>query len=300
MNILDTFHSFLQRFRRSSMDVALVLGGGGARGFAHIGAIEALQAHGYHITSVAGTSMGALVGGLFVAGKMEELKTIAHRLTKMQILKMMDVSPGLDHLASGERLLKELRQIVGEVRIEDLPIPYACVASDIISGQPHVFREGELAKAIRASVSIPCFFKPVEIGGALYVDGSVHDTLPLDVVSRKKGDLLVAVNASAPDAYPQSNGAPATTRENSSFWMRWIPVMKSGLSSNYVRMAVRVACLSVQNNTMMAERLTPPDILADIPMDAFGLFDFTRADEIIAYGRQVMEKTLKEKSLKKD
>lgn len=139
------------------MDVALVLGGGGARGFAHIGAIEALQAHGYHITSVAGTSMGALVGGLFVAGKMEELKTIAHRLTKMQILKMMDVSPGLDHLASGERLLKELRQIVGEVRIEDLPIPYACVASDIISGQPHVFREGELAQAIRASVSIPCF-----------------------------------------------------------------------------------------------------------------------------------------------
>ena len=75
--------------------------------------------------------------------------------------------------------------------------------------------------------------------------------------------------------------------------------MKSGLSSNYVRMAVRVACLSVQNNTMMAERLTPPDILADIPMDAFGLFDFTRADEIITYGRQVMEKTLKEKSFKK-
>jgi len=298
MNILDTFHSFLQRFRRSSMDVALVLGGGGARGFAHIGAIEVLQAHGYHITSVAGTSMGALVGGLFVAGKMDKLKAIAHSLNKMQMLKMMDVSPGLDHLASGERLLKELRQLVGEVRIEDLPIPFACVASDIISGQPHVFHEGELAKAIRASVSIPCFFKPVEMGDALYVDGSVHDTLPLDVVKRTKDDLLVAVNASAPDEHLHSNAVPSTTHENSSFWMRWIPVMKSGLSSNYVNMAVRVACLSVQNNTMMAQRLTPPDILADIPMDAFGLFDFTRADEIIAYGRQSMEKALRNYSKK--
>ena len=300
MNILDTFHSFFQRFKKPSMDVALVLGGGGARGFAHIGAIEVLQAHGYHITSVAGTSMGALVGGLFVAGKMDKLKAIAHSLNKMQMLKMMDVSPGLDHLASGERLLKELRQLVGEVRIEELSIPFACVASDVVSGQAHVFREGELAQAIRASVSIPCFFKPVEIDGALYVDGSVHNTLPLDVVSRKKGDLLVAVNASAPDEHPLSNTVPATTRENSSFWMRWIPAMKSGLSSNYVNMAVRVACLSVQNNTVMAERLTPPDILADIPMDAFGLFDFTRADEIIAYGRQAMEKALKEKDLKKE
>lgn len=298
MNILNTFHSFFQRFKKPSMDVALVLGGGGARGFAHIGAIEALQAHGYHITSVAGTSMGALVGGLFAAGKMEELKAIAHRLTKMQMLKMMDVSPGLDHLASGERLLKELRQLVGEVCIEELSISFACVASDVISGKVHVFREGELAQAIRASVSIPCFFKPVEIEGALYVDGSVHDTLPLDVVSRKKGDLLVAVNASAPDEHPLSNAVPTTMYENGSFWMRWIPDMKSGLSSNYVNMAVRVACLSVQNNTVMAEQLTPPDILADIPMDAFGLFDFTRADEIITYGRQAMEKALIEKNLK--
>ena len=298
MNILNTFHSFFQRFKKPSMDVALVLGGGGARGFAHIGAIEALQAHGYHITSVAGTSMGALVGGLFVAGKIEELKAIAHRLTKMQMLKMMDVSPGLDHLASGERLLKKLRQLVGEVCIEELPIPFACVASDVISGKAHVFREGELVQAIRASVSIPCFFKPVEIEGALYVDGSVHDTLPLDVVSRKKGDLLVAVNASAPDEHPLSNAVPTTMYENGSFWMRWIPAMRSGLSSNYVNMAVRVACLSVQNNTVMAEQLTPPDILADVPMDAFGLFDFTRADEIITYGRQAMEKALIEKNLK--
>lgn len=138
----------------------------------------------------------------------------------------------------------------------------------------------------------------MEIEGALYVDGSVHDTLPLDVVSRKKGDLLVAVNASAPDEHPLSNAVPTTMYENGSFWMRWIPAMKSGLSSNYVNMAVRVACLSVQNNTVMAEQLTPPDILADVPMDAFGLFDFTRADEIITYGRQAMEKTLIEKNLK--
>lgn len=292
MNILHAFSSFFHRFGQPSKEVALVLGGGGARGFAHIGAIEALQARGYHVASVAGTSMGALVGGLFAAGKLEELKAIAHRLTKMQIVKMMDVSPGLDHVASGDRLIAELHKIVGNVPIEQLPVPFACVATDLVSGKAHVFREGDLSMAIRASVSIPCFFKPVELNGALYVDGSVHNTLPLDVVARQKGDLLVAVNASAPDMHPLSGMVQTTTRENRGFWMRWIPAMKSGLSANYVNMAVRVACLSVQNNTLMAERLTPPDVLADIPMDAFGLFDFTRADEIIAYGRQTMEKAL--------
>lgn len=296
MNILKTFRSFFHCSKQPSMEVALVLGGGGARGFAHIGAIEVLQSHGYRITSIAGTSMGALVGGLFAAGKIDELKAIAHRLTKMKILKMMDVSPGLDHLASGDRLLAELRRMVGNVRIEQLPMPFACVASDIVSGKPHVFREGDLAQAIRSSVSIPCFFKPVEIDGALYVDGSVHDTLPLDVVERKQGDLLVAVNASAPNEHPLTSAVQTTSSENRGFWMKWIPAMRSGLSANYVNMAVRVACLSVQNNTLMAERMTPPDVLADIPMDAFGLFDFTRADEITEYGRQVMEKALKEKA----
>lgn len=254
-----------------------------------------LREHGYPILSVAGTSMGALVGGLYAAGKMDEMKEMAHDLTRMKTFKLMDFSPGLNHLASGERFEALLHRLLGDVCIQQLPIPFACVASDVVSGHQKVFTDGPLALAIRASVSIPCFFKPVEQHGHLYVDGSVHDTLPLDVVKRSAGDVLVAVNASAPDArecrWFSSDGTAA--RGNMSWWKRSLPLFKAGLADNSLSMAVRVAGLSVQQNTLMALRITPPELCVDVPMDRFGLFDFAKADEIIAYGREQTERLLK-------
>ena len=141
-----------------SHEVALVLGGGGARGIAHIGAIEALEERGYVIHSVTGTSIGALVGGLWAAGKMKELKDIVLKLNKKEVLSLMDISIGLNHLMSGEKLLMVFNQLVGDRKIEDLPVNFCCSASDLVSGKETVFRRGSLKMAMRASISIPCFF----------------------------------------------------------------------------------------------------------------------------------------------
>lgn len=281
--------------RHRGKDVALVLGGGGARGIAHIGAIEVLEEHGYHITSVAGTSMGALVGGLYAAGQLDELKCRILNLDRKQMVSIMDVSLGLDHIASGRHLMQLINSLIGDVMIEDLPIPFCCCATDVVGGREHVFRSGRLSTAIRSSISIPCVFKPVSEDGHIYVDGSVHNTLPLDRVVRHEGDLLVAVNVSAPDDEPftaylkQPVEAPSeaerTLRSRLSF-------LKTDFSENYMNMALRIARLSIQNNTRMALRLTPPDICVELPMNSFGLFDFDKGEEIIRRGREEMEREL--------
>ncbi len=280
---------------RHRRNVALVLSGGGARGLAHIGAIESLEAHGYHITSVAGTSIGALVGGVYAAGRLAELKASVTGLNRKRMLQLMDISPGLDHIATGRHLMELLDPMIGSQTIETLPIPYCCVASDVVSGHEHVFTSGSLKRAIRASISIPGVFKPVYDGHHLYVDGSVHNALPLDHVHRTKGDLLVAMNVSAPDpdpftAYLKKYGEPKNETDRS-LWQR-IPFLKTEFSANYMNMMLRVAKLAIQNNTQMALRLTPPDVCAEVPMGEYSLFDFDKAEEIIALGRERMDAAL--------
>lgn len=282
-----------QPSQEPSRNVALVLGGGGARGYAHIGAIEALLEHGYTITSIAGTSMGALVGGVYAAGKMQEMKDMILGLTRRQIVSLIDISPGLDHIATGERLQELLTQMTGNTRIEDLPVSFCCCASDVVSGKEHVFRSGPLTEAVRASISIPCLFSPVHIGNQILVDGSVHNTLPLNVAERHDGDLLVAVNASAPDEQPHLVPTNIKTEKRIRKWMsRRLPLFKTQLSENYLSMASRVAQIAVQTNTQMAMAITPPDVCAEVPMDKFGLLDFHRGKEIIAYGKHIMEEAL--------
>lgn len=297
MNILEELRDCFRGRNRKNKNVALVLSGGGAKGWAHIGAIDSLIEHGYHISSIAGTSMGSLVGGLYAAGKMNELKQIATDMTRKRMLYIMGFSPGLDHIANGDRLMEMLDKLVGETRIEDLPIPYCCSASDLVSGEEVVFRKGVLKQAIRASISIPVFFKPVCDGDRIYVDGSVHNTLPLDRVERKRKDLLVAVNVSGPDEKPDTTFLKKYRDDkdaaNKPVWKR-LRLSMPELSANYMNITMRVTKLSIQNNTQMAMRLTPPDICADISMDNFNLFDFDKAPELIAYGKQKMDEVLQE------
>ena len=293
MNVTGMIRNWLMVQCRTK-DVALVLSGGGARGYAHIGAIEVLQERGYHITSVAGTSMGAMVGGLFAAGKLNEMKEQVLRYSKKDFLSLMDVALGLDHVASGAKLMALLNDMIGDRLIDQLPVDFCCCATDVMSGEEKVFRDGLLKTAIRASISIPCFFKPVNEGNHIYVDGSVHNTLPLDRVIRHKGDSLVAVNACAPDdelfaAYRKSCSSSDDTEKTV---FRKLPFLKWKFSENYMNMAMRVARLTIQNNTQMALRLTPPDICANIPMSSFSLFDFDKGAEIIQYGRDEMSRKL--------
>lgn len=293
--LYDLLHAVFHG-RTSSRNAALVLSGGGARGFAHIGAIEVLQERGYHIRSIAGTSMGALVGGLFAAGKLHELKERVLTLDKRQVISMIDLSLGLDYIASGDGLMRIIDELIGEEQIEQLPVRFCCCATDLVSGQETVFRTGSLQTAIRCSISIPGLFKPVKVKGHIYVDGSVHNTLPLDRVAREPHDLLVAVNVSAPDRDPytvwQRQAAVRTDTEKSIRSL--LPSLKTGLSENYLNMGLRVARLTVQNNTRMAMRLTPPDICAEVPMNQFGLLDFDKGAEIIRFGREEMTRKIDE------
>lgn len=275
-------------------DVALILSGGGARGWAHIGAIESLETHGYRIRAIAGTSMGALVGGVYAAGGMAQLKQQALQLTRRQMLHLFNLSPGLDHISNGQGVTDLLQRIVGDVQINDLRIPFCCSASDLVSGKEFVFTEGTLVTAIRASITIPGVFSPVNDGQHIFVDGSVHNTLPLNRVNRSGDDLLVAMNVSAPDTEPQHRMLSAqhsSEKADASFWAR-LPFMHANLSANHMSLLLRVARLSIQNNTMMALKLTPPDIYAEMPMSSFGLLDFDKAKQIIARGRQEMDKAI--------
>ena len=178
-------------------NVALVLSSGGARGLVHIGAIEELERAHYAITSIAGCSMGALVGGMYAAGKLGEVKRWMMGLDRKQILSLVDFSFSLNHLVKGVKVIDALKQIVPDVNIEDLPIPYAAVATDWNSGREVVFRSGSLYEAIRSSISIPLFFNPVRKQDMLLVDGALVNALPLNRVERTKGDMLVGVNVCA-------------------------------------------------------------------------------------------------------
>lgn len=175
-----------------SKKVALVLSSGGPRGFAYIGAIEELLSRGYQITSIAGTSIGSLVGGIYAAGKLADFKEWLYSLNKWEIFQLMDLSLGLNHIIKGEKVIHEIQTIVPEINIEDLPIPYCAVATDLYTGEEHVFREGSLFTAIRASISIPSLFEPVKHGMSTLIDGAIANSLPLNRIQRTEGDILVA------------------------------------------------------------------------------------------------------------
>ena len=248
--------------------IALVLGGGGARGAAHIGAIEALEAAGFEIASVAGTSMGALVGGMYAAGCLGPFKEWICGLDRYKILGMIDLAFSAEGLVKGDRVMKALRRMVPDVRIEELPVPFAAVAADLLTGREVVFDHGSLFDAIRSSISIPSVFRPVRLGGMILVDGGTVNPVPLDRVVRRSGDLLVAVDACAPFA--------GRHRQVNCYSM---------LSCSSEIMMQRI--------TRLMRRLYEPDILIEIPSDRFGVFEFHRAGEICAVGRRIMEETLR-------
>ncbi len=173
-------------------DVALVLSGGGPRGFAYIGAIEELQSRGYNITSIAGTSIGSLIGGVYAAGKMPQVKQWLFSLDFWNMYALIDFSFSLNHLVKGDRVIEALKGIVSDINIEDLKIPYKAIATDLYTGEEVVFSKGPLFDAIRASISIPTLFKPVEYRDSLLIDGAMSNCLPINRVERKNGDILVA------------------------------------------------------------------------------------------------------------
>ena len=273
------------------MNIALVLSSGGARGYAHIGAIEALQSRGHRITSVAGTSMGALVGGMYCAGQLSQVKQWMCSISQKDMLALTDFSLSLNHLVKGNRVMDALRQLVPDVPIEQLAVPFCAVATDLQTRREVAFRKGSLYRAIRSSISIPTVFKPVSIGPHTLVDGGLVNPLPLNRVQRTEGDLLVSINVGA----PATPGAAASRQHELELRegriQRWterlVPdAVRRGLDANAVSLLLDTFDIMIQSHTLLAKRLNPPDVSVDIPMNRFGLFDFDQATPIIEAGRQ--------------
>ncbi|MCO5368789.1 patatin-like phospholipase family protein [Pseudomonas alliivorans] len=173
--------------------IALVLGSGGARGYAHIGVIQELERRGYEIACIAGCSMGAVVGGIYAAGKLDRYSEWIESLDYLDVLRLVDVSFRLGAIR-GEKVFGQIRDIVGEINIEDLRIPYTAVATDLTNQQEIWFQEGCLHQAMRASAAIPSLFTPVMQGGRMLVDGGLLNPLPIVPVVSSHCDLIVAVN----------------------------------------------------------------------------------------------------------
>lgn len=180
--------------------VALALSSGGARGFAYIGALEELERRGYTISSIAGTSIGSLVGGVYAAGQLAEFRQWLFDLNTWKVFSLMDISLSMNSFVKGDRIINAIREIVPDVLIEELKIPYCAIATDLYTGREVVFESGSLYEAIRASISIPSMFRPVKYGNTLLVDGHSSNCLPLNRVKRTEGDILVGFDLNYFDA----------------------------------------------------------------------------------------------------
>lgn len=180
-------------------NVALVLSSGGPRGFAYIGAIEELLRRGYNITSVAGTSMGSLIGGIYASGRLPQIKDWLYTLDAWKVFTLMDLSISKNHIVKGDRVIEAIKEIVPDIDIEDLRIPFKAIATDLYTGEEVVFDKGNLFQAIRASISIPSLFRPVKYGYRTLIDGGIANAIPLNRVERNGNDILVAFDVNDVD-----------------------------------------------------------------------------------------------------
>lgn len=266
--------------------VALVLGSGGARGVAHIGAIEELERQGFEITSVAGTSMGALVGGIYASGGLPVYREWMCSLDMRKMISLMDFTLSFEGLVKGTRVLNEIKKMVPDMLIEQCRIPFAAVATDILLGQEVVFESGSLYDAIRASISIPSLFKPLRVNNYVLVDGGVINPLPLNRVKRSANDLLIAVDVSAPSTPRDEHMLDHMKKANIHLHEDDREVL------NYYTLLSQSSVIMQQQMAQLMMNMYRPDILIRIPKDTYKTLDFYKSEEILALGEKATQKAL--------
>lgn len=289
--------------------VSLVLGAGGARGLAHIGVIEVLQARGYRIAGIAGSSMGALVGGIHAAGKLRAYRDWALALDRRDVLRLLDFAFGHPGLIKGERVLGVLRELVGEHRIEDLEIPFTAVATDITARREIWLNKGLLFNAIRASIAIPMVFTPYRLGGRELVDGGLLAPVPIAATRQVHADLVIAVDVNArPDAprSPARNGGngqaeageddrqPKDLRERIEQFLDSLLGKDADEGGQTGLMDLMARSLDVMQSQIsrMQLALDPPDLMIRVPHDSCLFYEFWRAAELIRRGREIASRAL--------
>lgn len=271
--------------------VSLVLGSGGARGYAHIGVIEEIERLGYQIVSISGSSMGALIGALYACGKIEEYKEWVIELKSIDLTKWLDISwNNRRGIFLGIKLMNKLSEMIGRINIEELPIKYTAVATDLNRNKEVWFQHGDLIDAVRASISIPFLLTPIQIDGMMLIDGGVLNPIPVAPTISDHSDLTIAVNLYA-DLLKSDIHLPDNVIENQSVIRDVVlKTQKSIVKEENVPLPI----LNVLEKTLDSIQRTlisyhlggyPPDILINIPMDICGTFDFHKANQTIEAGK---------------
>ncbi|MDR2639291.1 MAG: patatin-like phospholipase family protein [Helicobacteraceae bacterium] len=272
--------------------ISLVLGSGGARGYAHIGAIEALTKRGYEIKSVSGCSMGALVGGIYAAGYLEEFKRFALELDWMKALKLVDLSLFSSGGAiKGEKIFEKIAPFFGDKKIEELPIRFTAVATDLDGKKEVWFQEGDLKTAIRASIAIPTIFTPVYHNSRALVDGAVLNPLPIAPTMSDHTEAIAAVNLcssySAPRHCPLPiEPEPKTFMRRLEKWLIERGLWSAQTEESITRLEILQRVIEAMQDAMTLYKMAGymPDILVEIPIESCRTYDFHKAKTMIKLG----------------
>jgi NTE family protein len=278
-----------------SESVSLVLGSGGARGLAHIGVIHWLEEHNYEIRSVAGSSMGALIGGIYALGRLADFENWVRAITKVDIVSLLDVSLVGGGLVRGDKIIETLKDFLGDAMIEDLPIKYTAVASNIATEKEVWISNGPLFDAIRASISIPLFFTPATYGGERLVDGGVLNPVPIAPTFDDHTDMTIAVNLNGPRVAEPEGRIPerlddATPSDLGDQIKQFIGKLSGGVAPSGRRelgfQEVASQSFETMQRTIARHKLAvyPPDLLIEISRSACKVLEFDRAQEMIDLG----------------
>ena len=289
--------------------VSLVLGSGGARGLAHIGVIRWLEEHDYQIQSISGCSMGALVGGIYAAGKLDEFEQWVRAIRKIDIISLLDISWSKSGLVKGDKIINTLKDVVGDIKIDDLPISYTAVAADVNEEKEIWINSGQLFDAIRASISLPMFFTPHRYNDAYLIDGGVLNPVPIAPTFGDKTDITIAVNLGGKlivkDKKENKNSGEIKNNnginEKITSYINQLKE-KIDLVPNVITPSIDWDAYDIANQAFDAMQSTiarqklaayPPDISIEIARNACATLEFDRADEMIKLGYQKAEHSLK-------
>ncbi len=293
-----------------SQPINLVLSGGGARGIAHIGIIEVLEAHGYEIKAVTGTSMGALVGGIYAGQAMETYKQWLINADIREAIRMLDFSLKLPGLIKGEKIMHKIESMLAIKSIDDLPISFKAVATDLNHNKEKTFTSGALIVAIRASISIPSVFTPVMIANQMLVDGGLVNNIPINKLP-DNGLPIIAVCANAdvpltPEQIKIMHGDPHADNEYKKrlkkihkYIGKYLnfkaPLLNDEVPERlgYTDIIDKSLHLMITQNSKRIINQYPPDLLINIPHNLAGTLDFLKAEKIYKVGRLAAQDALK-------
>ena len=288
---------------KNKRTVSLVLGSGGARGLAHIGVIHWLEENNYTIESISGCSMGALVGGVYAAGKLDDFERWVGAITKVDVVTLLDLSWGKTGLVKGDKIINTLIDLVGDQLIENLPVSYTAVASDVNSEKEVWISSGKLFDAIRASISLPLFFTPFNYKGVALIDGGVLNPVPIAPTFGDETDMTIAVNLGGKiESKEEKNNLQITPKADLSPLQEKISLFVERIQQSTKNTGnldwgvydIANQAFDAMQSTIARQKLAsyPPDHIIDIARNACGTLEFDHASEMMALGYKKAQECL--------